>query len=247
MKNILFLFFIISIVSCKPSNKNAASINVPSLELVHELRSPKAPSAAPPPVLILLHGLGSNEKDLFSFAKHLDDRLMVITPRAPLTLREGSYSWYNLVPGKEGYRYKGPEVLTAVEQVIAFINFVKKKYKVDSNQIYLGGFSQGAIMSLGTAMSYPDELAGILSLSGQLYPEFKNLKLSESQKKNLDIFISHGRKDDKLPYNRMVEDAQFLKDKGVNITTKWYDTTHTISNDNFKDLTSWLTMQLNKN
>ncbi len=43
----------------------------------------------------MLHGYGSNEEDLFSFAQELPDELLIISASAPLSLGFGSYAWYN--------------------------------------------------------------------------------------------------------------------------------------------------------
>jgi phospholipase/carboxylesterase len=55
-----------------------------------------------PPLIILMHGLGSNEKDLFSFTNQLPDSFLVISVRAPYTIGKDSYAWYqlNFIDGK---------------------------------------------------------------------------------------------------------------------------------------------------
>ena len=47
-----------------------------------------------PPLLILLHGYGSNEDDLFSFASELPDELLIVSARAPYDMHFGGYAWY---------------------------------------------------------------------------------------------------------------------------------------------------------
>ncbi|WP_197062231.1 alpha/beta hydrolase [Flavobacterium rivuli] len=65
-------------------------------EALHYLvRQPKI-KAAHPPVLFLLHGVGSNEKDLFSFAQNLPDKYLVISARGPLTLGANRYGWFHV-------------------------------------------------------------------------------------------------------------------------------------------------------
>src|SRR4030095_14145181 len=75
-----------------------------TLSLYHLVRLPEVDEAAidamqvsgKPPLLILLHGVGSNEEDLFSLAPLLDERFLVITPRAPYTLGPGQFGWYHV-------------------------------------------------------------------------------------------------------------------------------------------------------
>ena len=82
--------FILFIVLALPS---FAQKTTPSLYYI--FKEPKIKSAKPP-VIILMHGIGSNEKDLFSFANQLPDSFLVISLRAPIKLGNDSYGWYHL-------------------------------------------------------------------------------------------------------------------------------------------------------
>ncbi len=64
-----------------------------TLSLVHLVRQPKN-EAGTPPLLLLLHGIGSNEHDLYGLAPFLDERFLIISVRAPNTLGPGSYAWF---------------------------------------------------------------------------------------------------------------------------------------------------------
>ena len=66
-----------------------------NLSLEYLVRQPKT-KAENPPLIILLHGYGSNEEDLFSFAEELPDSMLVISVRAPLSIGFGSYAWYTI-------------------------------------------------------------------------------------------------------------------------------------------------------
>ncbi|MBP8158132.1 MAG: phospholipase, partial [Flavobacterium sp.] len=64
-----------------------------SLSLHHLVREPKDKKNKNP-LLLLLHGYGSNEEDLFSFASELPEEYYVISARAPFDMMYGSYAWY---------------------------------------------------------------------------------------------------------------------------------------------------------
>ena len=66
-----------------------------NLSLHHLVREPKI-KLDKNPLLLLLHGYGSNEDDLFSFANELPDTYYIISARAPFTLQYGSYAWYSI-------------------------------------------------------------------------------------------------------------------------------------------------------
>ena len=63
------------------------------LSLEYQVREPKI-LLDKNPLLLLLHGYGSNDYDLFSFASELPDEYFVISARAPYDLQYGSYAWY---------------------------------------------------------------------------------------------------------------------------------------------------------
>src|SRR5918911_2974181 len=70
--------------------------NRPSLSLQHLIQQPRRRVEGAPPLLILLHGYGSNEHDLFGLAPYLDPRFLIVSARAPYTLMPGGYAWFEL-------------------------------------------------------------------------------------------------------------------------------------------------------
>jgi len=240
---IILLFF----GSCKQNSgeqKTAIPSPPPTYKFYHEVRLPTTPSANPP-VLILLHGLGSNEKDLFSFAQYLDPRLLVIAARAPISMGNDRYSWFGLSSSDEGWKYD----ITAVNQVsvdlMIYIEQIIKNYKANRSKIFIGGFSQGAILSLATGLNNADKIAGVVCLSGRLYPELKPMISSNNNLNDLALFVSHGKQDKVLPYSDIVSDVAYLQELGLDPTVKYYDAEHTISQDNFRDMIAWISARLN--
>jgi len=165
----------------------------------HELRMPSDGITKETPTLLLLHGYGSNEMDLTSLGKYVHPEMLVVCPRAPITLEDGKYSWYPL-----------------------------------------NRFSQGAIMSLATGLTEPELLAGIISLSGELYPEVRAEMADKNRLKKTKLFVSHGLKDEVLFPGPMKKAVTDLKALGMEVEDHWYPVAHTISQDNFKDLLRWL-------
>ena len=239
-RGLLLLLLVVSLSACKQNTKSQPIVSKTPKAFIfhHEKKFPKV-SSEKSPVLILLHGLGSNEKDLFSFAEHLDKRLMVIAPRAPITLAENKYSWYALERTSiDSFRYDSANLKEVSKQLVLFIDQVIATYPVDADRIYIGGFSQGAILTLGTALSAQDKVAGVLCLSGELYPEFAEHTPAKGQE--LKLFISHGRQDPVLKYDRMELAAADLKRKGFDVNFHSYNSSHTISQENFRDLRAWI-------
>jgi phospholipase/carboxylesterase len=86
-----------------------------ALSLVHLVQQPRVPSEGAPPILFLLHGVGSNERDLFGLAPYLDPRFLIVSVRARLTLGPDAFGWYPVQFGPTGVTAdEGPELFTGV-------------------------------------------------------------------------------------------------------------------------------------
>ena len=135
--------------------------------LVHHAAPPKESVGKGAPLLLLLHGFGANEDDLFSLAPYLDQRFLVISPRAPVPLSPVSHAWFNLGFSTDGLIIDPREVERARESLCQFISEVIARYGVDPTAIYLLGFSQGAMIGLTLALLNPNLIAGVVALSGR--------------------------------------------------------------------------------
>lgn len=214
-------------------------INDVSTSLKYLIKHPKIENSKTP-LLILLHGVGSNEKDLFSFANQLPDDFMVVSARAPFEVSSDSYAWYEVSfsDGKPAINKDKAE--KSRNLIIEFINQLKEKYKFDDRQVYLCGFSQGGIMAYSVGLTRPDKVKGIAVMSGRLLEEVKPIIKPSDQLKQLNVFITHGTNDNVLGVNYAKESISYLKGLGINPTFKEYSEGHTISNDMIHDLIYWL-------
>ncbi|MES2593635.1 MAG: esterase [Bacteroidota bacterium] len=211
--------------------------------LLHYLVRPPKIQSATTPLLILLHGVGSNEKDLFSFAEQLPDNFLVISAQAPYQMGKDSYAWYevNFSSGKPVFNKDQAEKSRTT--LIQFIDQLKDKYVFDTHQVYLCGFSQGAIMAYSVGLTRPDKVRGIAVMSGRLLEEVKPLIKRSEQLKQLDIFISHGTNDPVLGVHYARESSAYVKELGIQPIYKEYIAEHTISAEMLSDLKSWLHKQ----
>jgi phospholipase/carboxylesterase len=235
MKLIHLLTLLISINAY--SQNIQTEISKPMLQYL--IRQPKIKSEHPP-AIILLHGIGSNEKDLFSFADKLPDKFLVVSARAPNLIGDSSYAWYQV-----DYSTGTPVINFQQEQesrnkIIAFIEQVKSEYHCDGKNIYLCGFSQGAIMAFSIGLTRPDLLKGIGVMSGRLLDEIKPVIDKTEQLKKLKIFISHGTSDYVLNIEYARYALQYLKLIGLNPTYKEFDIGHGINDSVLNDLIKWL-------
>jgi len=210
------------------------------LTLDYLIREPKSNTKSPS-LLILLHGYGSNEDDLFSFANELPDDLLIISARAPQNLSFGSYAWYTIhFNNTQGKFSDIPEAIAAREQIATFIDEVQNEFNITPNKTFLLGFSQGTILSYAIALNYPKKVQKIIALSGYVNPDLLPENIEKYDYSNLDIFSSHGSVDQVIPVEWAQQAPKFLDSLKIKNRYKEYPVGHGVAPQNFFDLKKWI-------
>lgn len=214
--------------------------------MIYLVREAKNKSPEPPPLLLLLHGYGSNEHDLFSLASYLDERFFIISARAPLSLFPGGYGWFQIDFTPQGTRMHAEQAEHSRRLLLAFLDELLEKYDVAPQRVYLAGFSQGAMMSLHVALTHPEKVAGVLAMSGRVLPEVLPEMASPDALRDMPIFVSHGIYDNVLPIQHGRATREILAKLPVALTYREYDMAHEVSAQSLADATRWLTKELDK-
>jgi phospholipase/carboxylesterase len=159
-------------------------------ELVQLVREP---AGAPDGALVLLHGRGADEHDLFPLLDRLDParRSVGVVARAPLSLPPGGAHWYRV----HEIGYPDPDTFhPTFELASAWLDSLPERTGVPLSQTVLGGFSQGAVMSyaLGLGIGRPSP-AAIIALSGFI-PTVPGFEL-DLGRAALPVAIGHGTLD----------------------------------------------------
>ncbi len=217
-----------------------------SFSLFHHAAPPKEGLDTKPPLLLLLHGYGANEDDLFSLAPYLDERFLVVSARAPVALSPMSYAWFNLAFTPEGVVIDAEEAERSRQTIRKFIAELVEAYGCDPNAVYLMGFSQGAMMGLAVALTFPGTAAAVVAMSGRLLPQVLPQLTDEDALIGLPIFAAHGRRDMLLPISHGRDTRAKLSDLPVDLTYREYEIGHEISAESLSDITEWLTDQLDR-
>jgi phospholipase/carboxylesterase len=188
-----------------------------------------------------LHGYGSNEDDLFSFAAELPDEYYVISLQAPHDMQYGSYAWYSINFDADASKFSDlGQARTSRNLVISTLDELQKKYPIDAQAVTLIGFSQGAILSYALALSYPDLIQRVAALSGYLNTEIAAADYEENNFASLQIFASHGTVDQVIPVEWARKAPASLTALGIAIDFHEYPIGHGVSPQNFYDLRQWL-------
>lgn len=211
-----------------------------NLSLHHLVREPKI-KLDKNPLLLLLHGYGSNEEDLFSFASELPEEYYVISARAPYDMMYGSYAWYAINFDADENKFSDIEQAKTSRDLISnFIDELVANYAIDSNNVTLIGFSQGCILSYAVAVSYPEKIKRVVAMSGYFNAEIATENFKENDFSNLKIFASHGSVDQVVPVDWARKAEPMLKQLGIDIVYKEYPIGHGVSPQNFYDFKNWL-------
>lgn len=210
------------------------------MNLTYLVREPKIKQEKNP-LLLLLHGYGSNEEDLFSFASELPDEYYVVSVRAPYDLQPYGHAWYAIHFDADENKFSDDAQATeSRDLIIQFIDELIAKYPIDAANVNLIGFSQGAILSYATALSYPEKIARVVALSGYLNEKIIVDDFTSKNLKNLKLFISHGTVDQVIPVDWARKAKPFMENLGLDVTYKEYPIGHGVAPQNFYDFKNWL-------
>jgi phospholipase/carboxylesterase len=198
------------------------------------------PESQHQPLVIFLHGYGSNEQDLFGIKDDLPATYTYLSVRAPMILEEGSYQWFTK-KGEGAYNGKTGDLKTSGQVLLDFIAQAAKKYHTEPDKVFLVGFSQGAIMSYEVALRHPEAVGGIAALSGRILPVLKSALKPDESRQKLAIFIGHGKEDNRLPYKDGTDADTLLKSLSLKPEFHGYEGLgHNISEAEIVDLNAWL-------
>ncbi len=196
------------------------------------------------PMLFLLHGLGSNEEDLFAFSEYIDPHCAVVSLRAPHQYQLGGYKWFDVAMTQGDFQVNLDDVDANLGSLFKCIYELIEKYAGNKQRIYIGGFSQGAIMALLAGMNEPQTFAGVLSLSGRLNPDMQDFFAEPSKFANFPIFMQHGIYDTTIPIEAGRSARDLLKTYSTDLEYHEYEMGHEVTSESLTDMLAWINTKL---
>ena len=191
-----------------------------------------------PPLLVLLHGYGSDENDLMTISSLLDSRFRVVSVRAPIGLAQGGYAWFPIENTESGLAVRFEHAEAARAQLCNLLVDLQKKYN-ETMPTFLLGFSQGAGMALYSTFHIPTAINGVASLSGlcvkEMLPDADKLEAL----KDKPVFMSHGQLDPVIPIADGRMSYEMLATLPLRISYHEYDMGHEINQECLQDLRDW--------
>lgn len=191
------------------------------------------------PVLMLLHGYGSNEQDLFSISSRVPDNWLVVSVRAPLTQGNG-YKWYDVKFVDEKITMNFEHEENSRKALLNLMEQLEANFNIDKYRIVTAGFSQGSNMSLALALTEPEKIMAAGCFSGRFMPEIKPIITNEKALKAKKVFLSHGTEDKMLPMTYAEETLALLTDWEMDVRFSPDKVAHSISKNQMDQFIKWL-------
>jgi phospholipase/carboxylesterase len=192
------------------------------------------------PVVVLLHGRGSNEQDLMGLRQGLPRGAIVVTPRAPFSGATwgygGGWAWYQFLGGTNPEPKSFEASVAAVKELI---DALPELLPVKPGPVIVGGFSQGGTTALGYALMNPEAVDGVLMFSGFL-PSHPDVRATPETVAGKRFFWGHGTQDPMIPYANGIAGRAALAAAGADLTVGDYQIGHTISPNELRDAGNWL-------
>jgi len=215
-----------------------------NLSLFH-LTRPAKDTTKKAPLLLLLHGYGSNEEDLISFASELPEEYFIVSARAPFDLQPYGHAWYAIHFTPDNEKFSNDDEARISRDLIAkFIDELIATYPIDADNVNLIGFSQGTILSYSVALSYPEKIKNVVALSGYLNEAILTNDYKEKDHSHLDLYISHGSVDQVIPNTWANKAPGFLNELNISNSYREFPVGHGVAPQNFFEFKTWLESKL---
>ncbi|RLZ12822.1 alpha/beta hydrolase [Faecalibacter macacae] len=193
-----------------------------------------------PQLFLLIHGYGSNEQDLFSFTPDLPETAHVVSVRARYDIQFGGFAWYDISFENNEKYMDIDQAIESRECLVSFIDAIVAQENLDAKNVFIAGFSQGAILSYSIALNYPEKVKNVMILSG--YPEYKIIGDFDQSKdfSHLNFFVSHGTEDVILPIEAGRLGEGLLNQLNIKNEYHEYRSGHGIDRQNYFDLMDFI-------
>ena len=203
-------------------------------------RAPETPGADPW-LLVLMHGVGSNEQDLFGLAPYVPAHFHVLSLRAPSPMGPQAHAWFQFTVDRNGTRHidvaQERESRALLGRTLAQ---VQQQLGIAPGRTVVGGFSQGGIMALSQLLTQPQSLRAAMVWHSRLLPEVRTLQAEDAQFAGKSLWISHGTYDNVIPLTSAHAMRSHVEPLPLALDYREYASAHEIRPDELQASMQWL-------
>ncbi|KQO15144.1 phospholipase [Acidovorax sp. Leaf76] len=205
------------------------------------LQRPAAATTPRPWLLVLMHGVGSNEQDLFGLAPHIPERFHVLSLRAPFRMGPGSHAWFDFSIEPNGERtINEAQEAQSRALVVQAIAFAAEQLGIPPERVVVGGFSQGGIMALSLLLTQPALMQAAMVWHGRLLAQVLPLAAPPDALRGKQLWLSHGTHDNVIPLAHAQAIAQHMGPLPVAVTYREFPGAHEIRPAELSATVTWL-------
>jgi phospholipase/carboxylesterase len=185
--------------------------------------------------VILIHGLGGDERVMWVFESALPEGWIAVAPRGLFLAPDGGFGWTRA--GKD-HLSSASEFSEAIGELRGLLARVSRDVPAGEVPWVWMGFSQGAALAFASALAPGARPAGIVSLAGFL-PEIADGE-ALSRLCQVPVYWGHGTQDDLVSIERARRDVQRLRAASVDVTFCEAEVGHKLGVDCLRGLKAWL-------
>ncbi|HYW57411.1 MAG TPA: dienelactone hydrolase family protein [Polaromonas sp.] len=205
------------------------------------LHRPANAASAAPWLLVLMHGVGSNEEDLFGLAPYVPRNFHVLSLRAPYVMGPGAYGWFEFSITRSGERIiDEPQEEASRATVATTLTLAAQQLGIPADRVVVGGFSQGGIIALSLLLTQPGLLQGAMVLHSRLLAQVVPLVATNAALTGKQLWLSHGTHDQVIPLDRAHAIRELVQTLPIELRYSEYPSAHELIQQELVDAMGWL-------
>lgn len=165
-------------------------------------------------IFLLIHGHTGDENSMTIFTRNLPSDAWILSPRGPFPTSEGGYKW---ITSEHGLTASFGEFQAAAKVLDEAFSDWKRSLPLPDQKIDVAGFSQGSVMALTYALTYPGKVRRAAGISGFL-PADTPQWVQGAPLAGMPVYVAHGTEDQTVPYERAQEVERWLRQFGASLT-----------------------------
>ncbi len=202
---------------------------------------PANPAVRHPWLLVLMHGVGSNEHDLFGLAPQIPEAFHVLSLRAPFSMGPGAFAWFDFSIEPNGERTINEAQEAQSRALLAqALPSAASQLGVAPEHVVVGGFSQGGIMALSLLLTRPALMQAGLVWHSRLLPQVVPLTAPADALRGKQLWLSHGTHDNVIPLANAQAIAHHMAPLPVTVTYREFPSAHEIRPSELAATVAWL-------
>lgn len=205
------------------------------------LHRPADTSTTEPWLLVLMHGVGSNEQDLFGLAPYVPKNFYVLSLRAPYAMGPSAYGWFAFTVDAQGERTINEAQEAASRQVVAqTLAAAAQQLGIPPERVVVGGFSQGGIMALSLLLTQPALMHAAMAMHSRLVQQIVPIIAPVEGLQGKQLWLSHGTYDNVIPLAAAHLIRDLVETLPVELSYSEYPSAHEIIQQELVEAMGWL-------